>query len=141
MAGRDTLAPGGEIRSWFVIRNQPFGAAPDEIKDQWIGVPLPLRYDRSQEAPITTMTADVNEVGPIGLYVVPDAIEVRTIDAIKALKLFDRSEAAKWWDDWSINRHGGYFSLTFQAREGDLVPPDYLRMLLPGIESFDSMEA
>lgn len=130
-----------DIKSWFVIREIPFGAAPVHIKDQWLHIPLPLRYDRVPEAADPCLASNIRMKGePGGIYVVSDAIHVRTLDAIRSLILFEQFEAAEFWNDWSLGTYGDYHTLTFRRHEGELIPPSLLRMLLPGIENFDQIQ-
>ncbi len=127
------------ITAWFVVRMQPYGSAPGYIKDQWIDVPLPLRYDRPAEGPEPHLGADITHSR---FEVTEDGVTIETADAVKALKLFGRDEAAQWWEDWATDMYGRVEGgLIFNSYEGQLVPTDYLQRLLPGIEEFDQIQA
>ncbi len=125
-----------EIRGWFVPRVVPYGGAPEHIKQQWVDVPLPIRYDRSAEAPEEHMGHSVNSVFDITVFA--DGVSINGIDAVKSLRIFGRDEAADWWE--------GYFrgmspDLAFAVESADqILPDDYVRRVLPGIEDFDQIQ-
>lgn len=124
-----------EIQAWFVIRSVPKGSAPQSIKEQWVDVPVPLRYTPI-EAPTATIGHGVFSLADV--VIIDDAISVESFDAIKALRLFGRSEAAEYWDD-TLGSYG-YPGIAFRGNEGQLMPPDYIAGLLPGIEDFDTLD-
>jgi hypothetical protein len=122
------------ITSWFVPRVTPYGAAPEEIKQGWIDVPLPLRYDRP-EGPMPSLGA---EVDGSGITVFEDSAIVISTDALKALRIFERDEAADWWEQY----FGGRLSeLAFAIeREDQVFPNGFMRLIMPGIETFDDLQ-
>jgi hypothetical protein len=124
-----------EIKGWFIPRVTPYGGAPEEIKKQWVDVPLPLRYIRS-EAPEGFIGETVGD--PQQINILADSVTVEAVDALKALRVFGRTEAADWWDGY-IGGRGA--DLGFAVETGDQVlSANYLPRILPGIEDFDQVE-
>lgn len=126
---------GRHIDHWFVVRQVPQGDAPQEIKQQWVDVPLPIRY-QLVEAPRVSLGHGVDAFEDV--VIIDDAVDIEGFDAIKALRLFGRPEAADYWD--TVLRGYGYPELGFRAREGQLMPAAMIARILPGIELFDSQE-
>lgn len=125
-----------EIRGWFIPRVIPWGGAPEEIKSQWVNIPLPFRYDRPSEGPEPHLGHDIQEWSDITFL--ENAVSIRGIDAVKSLRIFERYEAADWWDGYFM---GCYSDLAFAIEpEDQLLPHDYLRRILPGLEDFDRIE-
>jgi hypothetical protein len=107
---RETEHP---ILSWFIVGTMPEGEAPIEIKEQWLGVPLPVRM----KAP--RLDYRVGVLSGERITSVKDAIPVNTDDAILALRAAGKEEAADWWE---ANGHThGDPTLLFDAAEGKLV--------------------
>lgn len=124
------------IQAWFVPREVPFGDAPDHIKEQWVDVPLPLRQMGVDEAPKTQITHGLNSM--LDVHIIDEAMEVYAFDAIKALALFDRHDAATFWGDMFMfypNR-----TLIFRGGEGQVYPTPVIQRILPGIELFDQTD-
>lgn len=122
-----------QIPAWFVAREVPYGTAPENIKQQWVNVPLPVRDLGQVEARNITIGHDLGDIFSI---VVREGISVNADDAIKSLRLFGRAEAA---DFWSLNLHPGDM-LNFGAKEGQVYPSAVIQRILPGIEFFDTTE-
>jgi hypothetical protein len=124
------------IQYWFILRTVPSGPlAPEEIKQQWIGVPLPCRkpFIEGMEPYI------VNDVilGRKVLTLVEDGVVIRLDDAIKSLMLFDRADAGSWWNNLSVGIDNS--TLIFRADEGQALPIDTAERILPGLTNFDEL--
>jgi hypothetical protein len=124
-----------EIQAWFTIRSVPKGSAPQSIREQWVDVPVPLRYTPI-EAPAASIGHGVLSLADV--IIIDDAISVESLDAIKALRLFGKQDAAEYWDD--TLRSFGYPGIAFRGNEGQIMPPGYIAGLLPGIEEFDALD-
>jgi len=115
------------IQYWFILRT-----APDEIKQQWVDVPLPCRrpFIEGHEPHIGQ---DVG-MGFETLKLIEDGVAIEADDAIRALMLFERHDAASWWDDYC----GGMgATLVFRANEGQALPVSAAERILPGLSDFD----
>lgn len=124
-----------EIRGWFVPRVTPYGSAPEHIKEQWVDVPLPIRYDRP-EAPEVHVGHAVDSV--LDITVMADGVSISAMDALKALRVFDRQEAADWWE----KRLSPWSDLAFAVEaEDQIFPHDFMQRIMPGIEDFDRVDA
>ncbi len=123
------------IFNWFIPRVTPYGGAPVEIKEAWIDVPLPLRYQRPAEGPDPTIGHEIDNI--YGVTILADSASVVSVDAIKALRIFERNEAAEWWEEFFAGR---IESLAFAVETVDQVLPDsFMRLVMPGIEHFDEI--
>jgi hypothetical protein len=140
--------PGQEpekIAQWFFPARTPEGGAPDEIREQWVGVPLPVRESNatiSEDRLVSgfLIGANVNRPGDIKVNDPEDMVSVDLSDAIKALEMAGREEAAYWWVNWSETKPP-YFgnNLMFKADEGDLLTPAEAEKRMPGVSQFDNM--
>lgn len=120
------------IESWFIARHLPDGEAPVSIRQQWIDVPLPVRYERPIEAP------DPKSGGQIfsrKIVVLEDAVVINVDDAIKALELFGKAEAAVWWGE--LPRRG-LSNLVFDLQWGDWISNEFACRKFPQIKDFDA---
>jgi len=125
------------IQAWFVNRQVPFGDAPKHIKKQWVDVPLPLRQIQPGEGPDLHIGHNVDTTyGITDVHIVEDGMAVYVFDAVKALTLFGREEAACFWNDMLDPDQ----ALLFDGTEGQLYPTPVLQRILPGIEFFDQTE-
>jgi hypothetical protein len=133
MSSYQELAP---IAGWFIPRIIPYGAAPEYIKADWLHVPLPFR-DPLPEGYSPDIGGTTDGSG-IALY--EDGIRIRSVDAIKSLRLFEREAAADWWREYFISKgrlsHG---ELLFDKSEGEIQSTILVQRLLPGVELFDSI--
>jgi len=131
--GRPELGQHPEIRAWYVVRTVPQGGAPDHIRTQWLDMPLPIRYDihEGPELHIGHNVADHSEASIV------EGVSIKPNDALKALRVFGRDEGAAWWEDYFDSYGQGSSGLVFRHDEGQLMSPDLLGRLLPGIEDFD----
>src|SRR5688572_13434894 len=78
------------IQAWFVPRFTPFGSAPLHIKEQWVDVPLPLRHLTGE--PSVYFTHDLYDI--LDVDVIDEGVDVYAFDAVKALTIFGKHEAA-----------------------------------------------
>jgi len=122
-----------EIQGWFVARNVPFGAAPEYIKEQWIGVPLPLRQMSPTEAPRVGIGHAIDDI--LSVHIVDEAVDVWVFDALKSLDIFERNEAREFWAKMLHPNQG----LMFSACEGEVYSTPTIQRILPGIELFDEL--
>ena len=120
--------PGIEIIAWFQITAMPAGGAPEAVRAQWIGVPLPVRRPRPVEGPDAHLARDVADRS---LKVIPDGVVVEMHDAITMLRLHGREEAADWWQAQNLRA-----ALVFRTFEGRLLPPSLAARLFPEVEDF-----
>ena len=120
---------------WFKPTVTPFGGAPQPIRERWVGVPLPVRMPRPPEGPESHVGRDVMD--PRERRFVADGVAVLTTDAIAALELFGRDEAAAWWRQYLVQRPVSR-ALLFRRHEGELLPPRLALMLHPELEDFEA---
>ncbi len=125
-----------EIQGWFIPRVTPYGGAPEYIKKQWVDVPLPVRYLRPSEGPEVHLGHDINNI--FDITVLPDAVSIAGVDAVKSLLIFERGEAAQWWESY-IGDRNTYLAFGIEPQD-QLLPMDFLRRILPGIEEFDQIQ-
>lgn len=84
-----------------------------------------------------------SDVGLPNVVLVRDGVKIDGFDAIKALSIFGRADAARYWreelagDPFTVT---GYTSLIFQASEGPYLPMRDMLAQLPGIETFDEVD-
>ena len=123
-----------EVIYWFRPRTIPAGSAPAAVREQWIGVPLPVRRPRPAEGPEGYLGLDV--VDRRIVHPIADGVAVDAADAIAALRFFGRDEAASWWEEMLVRRPATE-SFVFRRHEGDLLPPTLALMLHPELEDFD----
>lgn len=118
---------------WFRPNTTPSGGAPIEIRECWVGVPLPVRRPRPVEGPERFVARDVLDrriVKPID-----DGIAVDPEDAIRALEHAGRSAAALWWRQL-LQERANIASFVFRRDEGELLPPRLALMLHPDLDGF-----
>ncbi len=120
-----------EIQAWFVPRQVPFGDAPENIKEQWVGVPLPLRQIQTEEAPGVSIGHSLGNL--LDVHIVVGGAQVLASDAIKALHIFDRPKASDFLRSVLFDDQ----TLTFGPEEGQFFPPAEIQRILPGVEQFD----
>lgn len=124
---------GGDILYWFRVTTTPEGGAPREVRDAWIGVPLPVRHALPVEAPASFIGRDVADRSIVRH--VADGVAVDRDDAVAALRLFGRDEAAAWWSEQFV-RHPLTAALGFRRHEGELLPIRVAMMLHPELADF-----
>lgn len=121
------------IQGWFVPRQVPDGAAPEQIREQWVDLPMPLRQISPDETPNITIGHDLGDMLSIH---VREGVDVYAFDAVKALRLFGKTSAAEFWESVLYPDQG----LIFGAEEGQIYPTPIIQRILPGIEFFDQTE-
>lgn len=102
----------GPIQAEFTLTQIPAGAAPDYIKEQWIGVPLPVRELNLGMLALGTISFHdyLSETETTNSEPIP----IVGIEAVDALQQADQLEAVRFWAPYAA----GLF--TFRAYEGDL---------------------
>ena len=106
---------------WFLVTSMPAGGAPENIRKDWEGVVLPVRRPRPVEGPEPHFGRHVATRQPT---FISDGVAVATSDALRALRLFGRREAAAWWEEFLATRPATT-ALVFRTWEGRLLPPSY----------------
>ncbi len=123
------------IQQWFDVRRTP-DVPPSEFAEQWVGVLIPLRYRRNMDMPIPfygrALTEDRTKID------LADSITVKTHDALKSLRYFQRYEAAQWWQ--SMLHARGTINLGFETKDGAIISMARAEQRVPGISDFDSID-
>lgn len=119
---------------WFLVMSTPDGGAPEAIREDWVGVVLPVRRPRPAEGPEPHVG---RHVATRQTSLIADGVAVATRDAVRSLRLFGRGEAAAWWEDYFVTRPATT-ALVFRTWEGRLLPPSYVALRFPELESFES---
>ena len=96
------------------ITSMPPGGAPVAIREQWIGVEMPLEQGPSEPGILRSVTGGKPNPKSYGGF------PVKTEDAIQALREQGREEAAEWWENWFLSSPSGK-TLVFAASCGELV--------------------
>lgn len=117
---------------WFEVTSVPEGGAPDEVRAEWVGVPLPVRRPRPVEGPNPKVGRDVMDLRQRNM--IADGVIVELNDAVAALRIFGRHDAADWWDRWS-RRRAPTPGLVFRTWEGRLLPAGYVERRFPELDS------
>ena len=118
---------------WFLVTTTPAGGAPLHVRDGWVGVPLPVRHPRPMESPEPHVARDINNRE---IRFIDDGVAVDPHDAIRALRLFGRDDAADWWKA-HLELRPATTALAFRTHEGRLLPASYASMRFPELEDFD----
>jgi hypothetical protein len=122
------------ILYWFRATTTPTGGAPETVRRQWVGVPLPVRDPRPVEGPLPYVATDV--VDPAIRRAINDGVAVAPEDALDMLHRFDRHNAADWWENL-LKVRTNIKSFVFRRTEGELLPPTLARMLYPELDAID----
>ena len=97
----------GPIRANFSITQTPQSAAPEYVREQWVGITLPVREKNLGE--LATRYLDLLS----GEYKDNDEpVSIVGLEAVSALEDSARYGAANYWQDY----RGGLFR--FRAHEG-----------------------
>jgi hypothetical protein len=118
---------------WFQVTSTPAGGAPEAVRAAWVGVLLPVRTPRPPEGPEPHVARDVQDRR---VKVIDDGVAVAPADAIRALRLQGRAEAAEWWAAFLLERQATT-ALAFRTFEGRLLPPSYALMRFPELADFE----
>ena len=106
----------GPVLARFTLKQVPQGGAPDFIKEQWLGVTLPIREQSLAQLAIGAVRyfdfLSFNQMQN------DDPLSVAGIEAVHALEEAEKFEAAAFW----LPYQAGLF--TFRGYEGELVALD-----------------
>lgn len=103
----------GPIVAEFEITQKPFGAAPESIRQGWMGVVLPLRSELLEEWGGVQRYVDV-QTGEVREN--PEAVPVYGFDAVFALDDAGKKDEAAYWHEIGLS----YGTFIFRAHEGEL---------------------
>jgi len=117
------------IRYYFAVDRLPAGEAPLEVREQWVGLALPVRHDRYVEGPEPLVGRGVKSFTARHHS---DGVIVLSPDAIDALSEAGRSGAAAYWEV-HLGRLG-FPALLFNVSEGRLLPVQVARLLFPHLD-------
>jgi len=133
LAGTSPFAGRGDapILYWFRATVAPVGGAPEAIRRDWVGVPLPVRDPHPAEGLLGYVGTDVAD--RTIRREIPDGVAVAPADALRLLRLFDRAESAAWWVTL-LQARPNISSFVFRRSEGELLPPALAKMLYPELE-------
>jgi hypothetical protein len=101
----------GPVAAHFTLTQVPQSAAPEEIRQQWIDVPLPVR-----QAQIGRLAVSVLDVLSGEVHDIDEPIGVVGLEAVHALWVAGKKEAAEYWTPYQL----GLF--VFRTYEGRLEP-------------------
>ncbi len=103
----------GPVLALFTLKQVPQGGAPDFIKEQWLGVALPIREQSLAQLAIGAVQyfdfLSFNQMQN------DDPVSVVGIEAVHALEEAEKFEAADFW----LPYQAGLF--IFRGYEGELV--------------------
>jgi hypothetical protein len=102
----------GQIVGTFTVHTIPHGAAPETIKQQWLGVSLPVRERLLESVLGGTVYLDILSSD---VKVNPQPMPVYGFDAVAALRKAGRVEAADFWADQGFE----FATMQFRCNEGD----------------------
>lgn len=104
----------GPVQAEFTLTQIPAGHAPVEIKEAWIGLPLPVREHNLGTLALGTISfhdhlsrTEVTNDEPV---------PITGIEAVDTLQQSNKLEAARFWMPYAA----GLF--TFRTHEGELAP-------------------
>ena len=121
---------------WFVIDRMPDGFAPEVIREDWVGVALPVRGDLLS-AQVEDLTDQDNSASTLADI---ERVDIKLDDAIQALTLFGRDPSAKFWDMWGFSQTGRVsfypITLSFSPQDGRIVADHEVRQSLPVVADF-----
>lgn len=124
----------GEIVALFTIKETPKGAAPDNIRQKWIGVHLPIRDSLFNKFGLRDVTFDQLSQ----LYIENDVrVPVAAFDAVLALDDKDPA-AAQWWMDSGFVRNRVHDTFGFRSNEGRIGMLEGPSSWLPSGESYEA---
>lgn len=128
-----------DIIAWFVPTEVPLGGAPDEVREQWVGTPLPIRFKNAKQLGGLSIGANVDSFEP---SVRPNAVPVEIDDAILALELSGQDTAAGWWLRFKQDLNTNIFAntLSFRGEEGEVIAQEEVQQHLLLAEYFDDQK-
>ncbi len=131
-----------DIKAWFV--NDRLGETsgfPEFVDRQSLGIPFPLRDDRPAEGPVPAIGFGHEDLGlpldKVTPVYFPDSVTVEISDAIKVLHIFERNEAAEWYENLFGREPNDDYHIVYPTSTGRIMPNGLMRRILPGIEDFD----
>ena len=104
----------GEVGAHFTITETPAGGAPEAIKEQWVGLTMPVRVANLGRGALEARIAF--DVLTMQMIENNSPVSVTGIDAIHALEDADKQDAADFWSPY------GLALFTSRGHEGILVP-------------------
>lgn len=102
----------GPILAQFTLNRVPQGGAPEYIREQWIGVPLPVR--EQSLAQLAFGSIQYFDYLSFNQKQNDDPVSIAGIEAVHALEEAEKFEASDFW----VPYMGGLF--TFRGYEGEL---------------------
>jgi len=102
----------GPILAQFTLQQAPQGGAPEYIKDQWIGVALPVR--EQSLAQLALGATQYFDYFSFNQKKNEEPVSIVGIEAVNALEDAEKFEAAEFWMPYMA----GLF--TFRGYEGEL---------------------
>jgi hypothetical protein len=136
------------IVHWFVPNTTPEGGAPDEVREQWMGVPLPVRESNATHSERELVDGylighDVNRplrAGNIHLNDPNEMVAINLGDAIKALALAGKTDASGWWQHYAdVKPPYTGERLMFKKAEGEICSNAAVASEYIWIADFDSL--
>jgi len=100
------------------ITSVPPGGAPLKIRQQWVGLELPLVEGELEPGILLSVTGGKPDPRSFGGF------PVKTTDAIAALHAAKKNEAARWWEAWHDNMLRTGCILIFASDCGEFVLDD-----------------
>lgn len=130
------------ITSWLVLQGLRDNSGwPTDVAEEWIGVPMPLRYERPLESPEPVEFYPF--ANPSELKQMSDGVVIYIVDALKSLRIFERHVAAQHLLDLQQQRPE-WRKLIFGNNGHGTAPPifpiDYMERLMPGLQDFDVVQ-
>lgn len=102
----------GPVLAEFTLNQTPQGGAPVEIREQWIGIPLPVR--ERNLARLALGSIECFDFLTFSTKQNDNPVSIAGIEAVDALVVAERFEAANFW----LTYQAGLF--TFRVYEGEL---------------------
>lgn len=126
---RQQWAPSGEIRCYFAVDHTPAVEAPVELRKKWVGLLLPVRYNRraGKRQPYRALGVETKRA-----VAGDDGVLVLGRDAIAALDRAGAGDAAAYWE---VRLAQFAPALIFNAFEGRLLDLDEAHAIDPEIST------
>ena len=101
-----------EPTHYFHVTQTPEGEAPYDVRAQWLGMFLPMMSRVLAEADVTVAAVEIFSRQPVSVV---NGVEIDRLDAIRALEVAGRQDAADFW-----SQHCGDDLLVFNPWEGEI---------------------
>ena len=121
------------IQFWFIINTVPKEFAPDEIREQLLGIPFPTRRPYSDGSD-SFLCLDIN-TGLETYQVIENGVAIETDDAIDVLNRFERQDAAGWLSG-HCGKVGSEFVVSFAPDEGKVILNPDIGKSYPGLQDY-----